>query len=136
MLSQSAISGLAISGPPTSDANKLSSFGKLKKIGQQLRILQQCQAFCPGSRPNCVPSTHLTASECCFPLSMGPIQGGDTIACGGGGGDPIPTKGQTLWYSMYTKCNPYTVAINSPPTFASASCLSFSAFLHVAGRTY
>ena len=28
---------------------------------------------------------------------------GDTLACGGGrGGDPIPTKGQTLWYSMYT----------------------------------
>ncbi len=31
------------------------------------------------------------------------VQGGDTLAGGvGDGKDPIPTKGQTLWYSMYT----------------------------------
>jgi hypothetical protein len=35
------------------------------------------------------------ASECCPPFGSR----GDTLA-GGGERDPIPTKGQTLWYSM------------------------------------
>jgi hypothetical protein len=39
------------------------------------------------------------ASECCCPLPFG-SKGGDTLACGGSGrGDPIPPKGQALWYS-------------------------------------
>ncbi len=30
------------------------------------------------------------------------VQGGDTLACGGGSGvDPFPTKGPTFWYSAY-----------------------------------
>ncbi len=39
------------------------------------------------------------------PESVAPplwIQGGVTLACGGGGGVPIPTMGQTLWYSRCT----------------------------------
>ncbi len=46
------------------------------------------------------PPAPSSASECCAPFW---VLGGYTLACGwGGGGDPIPTKGQTLWYSMYT----------------------------------
>jgi hypothetical protein len=47
------------------------------------------------------PPTPLSARECCSSLLW--VQEGDTLACGGGGcGDRIPTKGQTLWYSMYS----------------------------------
>ncbi len=51
-------------------------------------------------RPNGVPS-HTQASFAPPPPHW--VQGGDTLACGEGVGDPIPTQGQTLWYSMYTK---------------------------------
>jgi hypothetical protein len=38
------------------------------------------------------------SSKCCPPPLW--FQGGGTLACGsGGGGEPIRTKGQTLWYS-------------------------------------
>ncbi len=45
--------------------------------------------------------THsLTVIQSAPPPPFG-SKGGDTISCGGGG-DPIPTMGQTLWYSRYT----------------------------------
>ncbi len=53
----------------------------------------ECQAFCPFVRIG-------------FTMSIAPplwVQGGrPTRLRGRGWGDPIPTKRQTLWYSMYT----------------------------------
>ncbi len=74
------------------------------------------------------PPTPLTASECCPPPLW--VQGGDTIACGGGDGDPIPTKGQTLWYSMYTIITLRLPSIVHPPfpqqvvSLSKSSCVS------------
>jgi hypothetical protein len=58
----------------------------------------ECQAFFPvvriGSPPRPLGSV--------APPPFG-SQGGATLTCGGGGWeDPIPTKGQTLWYSKNT----------------------------------
>jgi hypothetical protein len=44
-------------------------------------------------------------------LPQGPREEGE-----GERGDPIPTKGQTLWYCMYT-----IIPLRSNPSFASAS---------------
>jgi hypothetical protein len=131
MLSQSATSGLAISGLPTSDANPLSLFGKLKKIGQQLRILQQCNAFCPVFRIGSPHSLTRTRVLLPPPPSLGP-RGRHNRLRGRGWGPDTDEGTDTL--VLYVYYNHSTVAINSPPPFASASCLSFSAFLCVAGR--
>ncbi len=61
----------------------------------------ECQSLClfvgigssPPSQANVAPQT--TPKE----PSGG---GGDTLDGRRGFGDPIPTKGQTLWYSIYT----------------------------------
>jgi hypothetical protein len=57
----------------------------------------ECQAFCPIVRIGSLSA----ASEYCSPLFG---SGGDTLAGGGGAAwrGPMPTKGQTFWYSMYT----------------------------------
>ncbi len=53
---------------------------------------------CLSLRRNWVPPLPPPASECgSFPRTQ---VRGDPFACGGGGGDLIPTKGQKLWYSM------------------------------------
>jgi hypothetical protein len=44
------------------------------------------------------PTTPSSPGECCPP----PPLEGDTLAFGEGVGAPIPTKGHTLWYSVYT----------------------------------
>jgi hypothetical protein len=51
-----------------------------------------------SSRPNGDPPTPSTAGEC-VPLPL--IPGGNTIPRERGGGVPIRTRGQTLWYSRY-----------------------------------
>ncbi len=53
--------------------------------------VQSLELDCP------IPSP---ARECVAPSAFG-SKGEDTLPRGGGG-DPMPTKGQTLWYSMYT----------------------------------
>jgi hypothetical protein len=66
------------------------------------RFRLKSTGFCTkytSSRPNCVPPLS-PARECCsFPLW---VQGGRHTLLRGRGEDPILTKGQTLWYSMYT----------------------------------
>ncbi len=52
-----------------------------------------------SNRPNWVPPfPHLQGSVALPPFGSR----GDTLAGWGGGGDPIPMKGQRLWYSMVT----------------------------------
>ncbi len=83
--------------------------------------------------PQSMPSARLSLPSCklglptssptsdCYPLPLGPR--GETHSLAGGGGDPIPTKGQTFWYSLYTTF----------PSFTLFSCMHvyrfFSCFL-------
>ncbi len=67
--------------------------------GEDHRIYTEYQSVCPFVGFGSPPPPHAQASVA-PPLC---IQGGDTLACGGRGwGNPIPTKEQTLWCSMYT----------------------------------
>jgi hypothetical protein len=53
-------------------------------------------------------------------------KGGDTLAWGGRGwGNPIPTKGQTLWYSMYEYYNPSTVSTHHKASVSIICLFSF-----------
>jgi hypothetical protein len=67
----------------------------------------ELQDFFPIVR---IRSPHpLTRKEVLLLSPLG-VKGRDTLACWGGvRGDPIPTKGQTLWYSMYVYYNPSTL---------------------------
>ncbi len=76
-----------------------------------------------------VPSSDLTPQppppQASVSLPLDPNGGGGINTClrVRGWGDPVPTKGQTLWYSVY-----------SVPTHHLPPSLSLS-FLNVAGRT-
>ncbi len=52
------------------------------------------QAFWPVVRLGPLPRKRV-----CLPHIR--VLGGDTPDCEGGAGEPIPTKGQEIWYSMY-----------------------------------
>jgi hypothetical protein len=55
------------------------------------------------------PPTPSSASRCCPPPPTLVFKWGDTLACGGGGGNPMPTKGQTLWYVAVPMYVPYHI---------------------------
>jgi hypothetical protein len=63
----------------------------------------ECQAFFP-SRSNWDPHPPYSQGSVAFPPFESKEE--DTLACVGvgWGGDPIPTKGQTLWYSCILPC--------------------------------
>jgi hypothetical protein len=70
------------------------------KTPRQARSIQSARLSFQSSELGPPKSQPLTPYRSVTPHPFGP-KGGDTLACGGGGGeDPIPTKGQTLWYSM------------------------------------
>jgi hypothetical protein len=79
----------------------------------------ECQAFYPVVK---IGSSHPLSHKRVLHPHFGSM-GGDTLAFRGGGGgqgvrntllwvrgwgDPIPTMGQTVWYSKYTNYNPST----------------------------
>jgi len=64
-------------------------------LGKHVKRSTECQAFCPVVRTGFPISS--PASECCSPFGSR----GETHSLVGG--DPIRTKEQTLWYSMYSK---------------------------------
>ncbi len=40
--------------------------------------------------------------------------GGGTLVCGrGGGGDPVLTRGKTLWYSKYSICTLFKIIVGA-----------------------
>ncbi len=84
-----------------SDEQGRYSMSFLSEINRFLHKVYMQSASFLSSRPHWVPRTPSPARECCsFPLL---VQGGrHTRLRGRGWGDPNPTKGQTLWYSMYT----------------------------------
>jgi hypothetical protein len=86
-----------------------------------------------SSRPNWVPPLpHQQASVAPPPIW---VQGGRHISLAGGGGDPIPTKEQTLRYFMNTKIPPRAVPYPSRPIlffyiFFACSHIVFFACYH------
>jgi hypothetical protein len=71
----------------------MSKFGSKYYIGSNTEDTQG-QVFLPVVRIGCPAS--LAGKRVLL------HKVGDTLARGGGGGDPIPTMGRTLWYSRYT----------------------------------
>ncbi len=63
------------------------------------------------SRPNWVPPLPRPQASIA-PLPLGVQVGGHTRSRGRGWGDPIPTKGQTLWYFMILYYNPSTACLS------------------------
>jgi hypothetical protein len=67
-------------------------------VSPEVTDYTECKAFCPVVR---IGSPHLLTRKQVLLPPFG-SKGGDTLACGGGArggvGDPIPMKGQTLWY--------------------------------------
>ncbi len=82
------------------NSKKYKAFLAVAEIGPTSYLSSQSamQAFFPFVRIG--SPTPSAARECCFPTLW--VQGGDTRLREKGWGDPILTKGQTLWYSMYT----------------------------------
>jgi hypothetical protein len=68
-----------------------------KKVCARLQSIQSVAGFLSVVRIGSPPAPSL-ARECCPPPPLAP--GG--IPSLGGGGEPIQTKGQTLWYSRYS----------------------------------
>jgi hypothetical protein len=71
----------------------------------------ECQAFCPVIRIGSTPHPH--PSECCSPSW---VQGGNTLACGGGGeGGPNSDEGSDTWvlYVSYNSSTAWTIKIDS-----------------------
>ncbi len=71
------------------------------RIGTYCTEYTECQAFF-SIRPNWVPPTPSPRKGVLLLPPLGPRGGRHTRLRRREGRDPIPTKGQTSWYSMYT----------------------------------
>ncbi len=92
-----------------------ASLGRFSSLCNSLepKALSTQSAGFLSSRPNRVSQPPHRKRKLPPPLW---VQGGDTLACEGRGwGDPIPTIGQTLWYSRYTII-PLRPKVPIPPT--------------------
>ncbi len=70
----------------------------LRFVSVKSQIIQSVRLSVQSSELG--PPTYSPASKCCYP-PLGP-RGRHTRLRGSGFGDPIPMKGQTFWYSIYT----------------------------------
>ncbi len=76
---------------------------------QNHRVLYtECQSFFSVPRIGSHPPPHQQGSVAPLP-TLDPRKETHSLEGKGVRGDPIPTKGQTLWYSMYVYYNPSTL---------------------------
>jgi hypothetical protein len=91
-----------------------------RMLGPTEYTVTECQSFWPVVR---IGSPHpLHRKRVCLPQD--PTGGGHTLACGNGVGEPIQTKGQTL-FTLYT--NPFS--LRGPNPTKSNSLSSFVTIL-------